>query len=205
MKSNELWLAQLRDPAQRDGALGELRLILHKGLQRGLVETTYTNMPEFEALTEDFVQESLLRILDHLDSFQGESQFTTWAYKIAVRVALTELRRKKWQDYSLEGLTESADKPWQFADGTPTPEQSAERNNALALIQTIIDEELTEKQRIAIQHLFITGMPIEEAARRMEMNRNALYKLVYDARQRLKQKVTERGLTAEQLWQMMGA
>jgi RNA polymerase sigma-70 factor (ECF subfamily) len=40
-------------------------------------------------------------------------------------------------------------------------------------------------------------MPLEEVARRMGTNRNAMYKLLHDARQRLKKKMEEEGLSAE--------
>ncbi|MDH4136346.1 MAG: hypothetical protein OEW09_06480, partial [Anaerolineae bacterium] len=48
-----------------------------------------------------------VKILDGLDSFRGESRFTTWAQKIAVRVAFTELRRHRWRDVSLDEMTGS--------------------------------------------------------------------------------------------------
>ena len=43
----------------------------------------------------------------------------------------------------------------------------------------------------------IHGMPIEEAARKMDMTRNALYKLLHDARLRLKKRMEEEGITAD--------
>jgi RNA polymerase sigma-70 factor (ECF subfamily) len=42
-------------------------------------------------------------------------------------------------------------------------------------------------------------MPLEEAARRMGMNRNALYKLIHDARLRLKRRLEADGLTSQQV------
>jgi RNA polymerase sigma-70 factor (ECF subfamily) len=42
-------------------------------------------------------------------------------------------------------------------------------------------------------------MPLEEVARRMDSNRNALYKLLYDARQRLRRRLEARGLTVEEV------
>ena len=42
-----------------------------------------------QADLEDFVQDALLKILAALDTFRGESLFTTWAQNIAVRVGLT--------------------------------------------------------------------------------------------------------------------
>ncbi|NIR25616.1 MAG: RNA polymerase sigma factor, partial [Gammaproteobacteria bacterium] len=53
----------------------------------------------------------LLRALDHLHTFEGRSKFTTWVHKIAVRVALTELRRKRWEDVSLDEILESSEAP----------------------------------------------------------------------------------------------
>jgi RNA polymerase sigma-70 factor (ECF subfamily) len=61
----------------------------------------------------------------------------------------------------------------------------------------LIEEELTEKQRMAMQAIVIGNMPIDEVARRMETNRNALYKVLHDARKNLKQKLADEGLTPE--------
>ena len=38
---------------------------------------------------EDATQEILIKILTHLDSFRGESAFTSWAYRIASNHLLT--------------------------------------------------------------------------------------------------------------------
>ncbi len=64
-------------------------------------------------------------------------------------------------------------------------------------IERLINEELTEKQRKAMTAISIQGMPIEEVARRMGTTRNALYKLLHDARLRLKQRMAEEGLSTE--------
>jgi len=41
------------------------------------------------------------------------------------------------------------------------------------------------------------GMPLEEVARRMGTNRNALYKLLHDARRRLQKRMIAEGLSAQ--------
>jgi len=51
-----------------------------------------------------------------------------------------------------------------------------------------MDEELTEKQRTALQAVVMRGVPLEVVAERMNTNRNALYKLLHDARKRLKRR-----------------
>ena len=59
-----------------------------------------------------------------------------------------------------------------------------------------IDEELTEKQRRALLAA-MNGMPLEAVADRMNTNRNALYKLLHDARKRLKRRMAAEMLTPQ--------
>ena len=56
----------------------------------------------------------------------------------------------------------------------------------LTRVRTIIEEELTDRQRQALILLGVQDMPIEDAARKLKTNRNALYKLLHDARLRLR-------------------
>jgi len=86
-----------------------------------------------------------------------------------------------------------------MADVGPSPEVSTEQSELLEQVKKIIAEELTDKQRNAIVAIRIHGMPVEEVASRMGMTRNALYKLIHDARLKLKQRMTETGLPPEQV------
>jgi RNA polymerase sigma-70 factor (ECF subfamily) len=200
-RSNEEWLADLSSSGNAlEDALADLRIILLEGLRRGLTDWVSTAGPEFAPLSEDFVQEALLKILSNLGSFAGRSKFTTWAHKITVRVALTELRRKSWKDRSLDDML-SADTPFSrpFAANSPTPERMTERADMLVHLQRIIEEELTPKQREVMLLVPIGGMPISEAADRMGMKRNAMYKLLHDARLRLKKRLEADGLSADDI------
>jgi RNA polymerase sigma-70 factor (ECF subfamily) len=47
-------------------------------------------------------------------------------------------------------------------------------------------------------------MPLEEVARRMGTNRNAMYKLMHDARQRLKKKMEAEGLSPQDVLAAFG-
>src|SRR5918997_1475597 len=98
-RTNEQWLAELRGP-NPDEAIADLYDLLVRGLRVGL--GSYGG--GVDANAEDFAQEALIKITSHLDSFRGESRFTTWAQKIAMNVALTELRRRRWRDVSLQNL-----------------------------------------------------------------------------------------------------
>jgi RNA polymerase sigma-70 factor (ECF subfamily) len=109
-RTNEQWISDLRSPGSaQDEALEDLRVKIRKGLPYSLSKWLTPSDPNFDALADEVVQETLLRVLDHLESFEGRSKFTTWAHKIAVRIALTELRRKRWEDVSLDELVHGDD------------------------------------------------------------------------------------------------
>ena len=142
----------------------------------------------------------MLRVLSRLNTFEGRSQFTTWVHKIAVRIALTELRKRKWRDISLDEIIEEkslSETPRIVSDSGIGPEISTEQRDILTQIERLINEELTEKQRTALTAISIQGMPIGEVAQRMDTSRNALYKLLHDARLRLKQRMADEGLTTD--------
>jgi RNA polymerase sigma-70 factor (ECF subfamily) len=200
-RTNEQWLSDLRESGSRqENALSDLRTIILNGLPYALNKWLPYGSPHLDPLVEESAQETLLRVLDHLDTFEGRSQFTTWVHKIAVRVALTELRRRKWRDISLDDLMERKTSNATIsllADQTSSPETNTEQTDMFEIVSKLISEELTEKQRTAMVAITIHKMPIEEVARRMKTNRNALYKLLHDARLRLKNRLSREGLTPE--------
>lgn len=207
-RTNAQWIADLStSEPDREQALSDLSGIIRRGLPYSLSKYLSTQDPQFEALSDEVVQETLLRVLDHLSSFEGRSKFTTWVHKIAVRIALTELRRKRWQDVSLDELTESREAPASLglmADPTAGPEAAAEQSDLIERIQRIIAEELTEKQRTALLAIGSQGIPMSIVADRMNMNRNALYKLLYDARLKLKLRLAAEGLKPEDVLHVFG-
>jgi len=197
-RSNEEWIAALSQPgAEYDAALEDLRVVLVRGLGYSLADRSNVR----ESDLQDFAQDAILRILNGLDTFRGESRFTTWAHKIAVRVAFTELRRRRWRDVSLDEMTESRDGDAEFipdflADPSIGPEQQVAQQAIVDTLRRLVREELTDKQRQAMQAV-LKGMPMGEVARRMDTNRNALYKLLYDARQRLQKRMVDEGYSAQ--------
>jgi RNA polymerase sigma-70 factor (ECF subfamily) len=207
-RANAEWLIDLRaDAKTRDATLADLRAVIVSGLPYALSSWLKPNDAQFDALAEDVTQETLLKVIKHLDSFEGRSQFTTWVQKIAVRVALTELRRRRWKDVSLDSMTTIAGEetlPTVQSNAAPDPARAAEQSEMMAMVQRMIAEELTEKQRMAIVAARINGIPIEEVARQMGMERNALYKLLHDARVRLKKRMEREGLTPEQVLSAFG-
>jgi RNA polymerase sigma-70 factor (ECF subfamily) len=199
-RTNDEWLTTLQG-AEQEQALADLRTFLVRGLRRALPDVPPQNL-------EDFAQDALVKILDGLNSFRGDSRFTTWALKIAIHVAYTELRRRRWQDVSLQDLTARYDEsdfvPVVLADSTPSPEQRATQQMMFDMVRQMIDEELTERQRQAMVAAVFGGMSLAEVARKMDTNRNALYKLLHDARQRLQKRLLAKGMSVEELMETFG-
>ncbi len=201
-RSNEEWRAQLSGKTPGP-ALADLRGLLLCGLRFALSSYGVT-----ESDLEDFVQDGLLKILQNLSSYRGEALFTTWAQKVCVRVALTELRRRRWRDVSLEDMVAQSRlsdfTPAALADSRPDPSHATTAQMMTAAVLRIIDEELTERQRTAMSAVMHGGAPLQEVAERMGTNRNALYKLLHDGRRRLKRRMEDEGIVLDELLAMFG-
>jgi RNA polymerase sigma-70 factor (ECF subfamily) len=202
-RTNEAWIGALKTPGpDQEAALRELRAVVTKGLPYALSRYLSPSDPSFDALVESTAQEALFRVLEKLDTFEGRSKLTTWAQKIAIRLALTELRRKRWEDISLEGLVDpdqDLDRLGMLAEEIPSPEERTEQADLMERVMRIIREELTDSQQKAIIAIAIRGMPISEVAKQMNTNRNALYKMMHDARIRLRRRMALEGLSPEEV------
>lgn len=189
----ENWVERLQaDGPTRDVALAELRGVLVRGLRR-----SFAKRGGGDAFIEDMAQEALLRILKSLDSYDGRARFTTWSMVIAVRLAISELRRKHFQDVSLDqfaGEQRSNHEP--AAAAGQAPEELDSRARLLTTLKKLVDETLTDKQKTAVQAA-LGGMPAEEIARRLNSNRNAVYKMIHDARQKLRKGMEAAGISAD--------
>ncbi|MGH3146626.1 MAG: RNA polymerase sigma factor, partial [Rubrobacter sp.] len=191
-RNNDQWLAALQGPKSNE-ALEDLRALLMRGLRAALHGRTSGIEPSIE----DFVQDALIKIVGNLDSFRGESRFTTWAHKICVRTAFAEMRRSRWRDVSLEeAIDRQGEGTIAPSDPVVDPEQAVTKGMILADFRRFIDEDLTDRQRKALLAA-LNGMPLEAIADRMGTNRNALYKLLHDARKRLKRRMEVEALSPE--------
>lgn len=195
-RDNATWLMHLRsDGPDQQAALSDLRESLLRGLRRALSERSAVD----ESFLEDAVQDSLLRILDRLDQFEGRSRFLTWATAIAIHVAMSDLRRKRWQDVSLDDVVADTDfAPERAVDADPGPDVQWERNAVHQTLYELIENQLTERQRTALL-AELKGMPQDEIARHLGSNRNAVYKLTHDARRKLRSGLEAAGYTAEEI------
>ncbi len=203
-RSNEHWLQELQSSGEeqlealdtlRDYLLRAILVYLHK--HRG--DLANWSSGDIHQFAEDMSQDALLAIRQKLDTFRGDSKFTTWAYRFAINITAGELRRSRYRDLSLEGVQEQESLLLAevFRDTQNAgPEIATERQAFIDLLSRIIREELTERQRLAILAVHFHERSMQEVAEKMGINRNALYKLLHDARKRIKAQLQERYISS---------
>ena len=210
-RTNEQWLEALRGEGQeQQDALEDLRKRLHRSiyyyLSQDRSDLRDLATKELQAMAGDMAQDSVLRVMDNLDSFRGESRFTTWANKIAVRLAISTLRRARYKNFSLDSLTADGDFLSASAnlvtDAPPNPERAAERDDVMEKIGSGFKDALTDRQYKALVAVALEGVPMDVVAEQMDTNRNALYKLIHDARQKLKAHLEAQGLSTDYMMKL---
>ncbi len=204
-RTNEMWLTELRTGhRQQAAAMEDLRRYLRRGVLGYLRTRSDLNalaQSELQQMSEDFTQDALLKIHDNLDTFKGQSKFTTWASKIAANHTISELRRAKWRDISLDAITEAGTSLQEIlsVDSTPgnNPDTKTERQQVWEVISDVINNDLTERQREALVAARVQNIPITKVADLLETNANNVYKLLHDARNKLKRQLDARGWEAQ--------
>ncbi len=61
------------------------------------------------------------------------------------------------------------------------------------IIREVIERDLTDKQRHVLIMMVFNEVPMDEVVRRLGTNRNAIYKMLHDARRKLKSSLQARG------------
>jgi RNA polymerase sigma-70 factor (ECF subfamily) len=202
-RSNEAWLRDLQGIGRvYDLALADLRDYLMRAvlvyLSRRRDDLAQWSADDLRQFAEDMVQEAILNIEDNLDKFRGDAKFTTWAYSFVINQAAGELRRSRYRDYSFEEIQEEENAFFaalQFEVREASPETRAEQREMAALLLRIIRNELTIRQREAMVMVHFQGQSMEKVAEQLNTSRNTLYKLLFDARQKIKAALNARHLS----------
>ncbi len=205
-RTNEEWLHDLRSqgPEQQE-AINDLREYLLRAVlyffSQNPGDLRHLAREEIAQVAEDLAQDALLTILNHLDEFRGESKFTTWAYRFAINMSLVEARRQRWKNVSLETLLGNGELPdFQFEDeNAANPELSARQQEIWNAVRDVIDHDLTPRQREILTAIAFEDVPMDVVTERLHTNRNAVYKMLHDARSKLKKSLEERGFDVDEI------
>jgi RNA polymerase sigma-70 factor, ECF subfamily len=193
------WLRSLRaEGREHDEAVARLHELLLRAARfevaRRRPALPHLRGGDLDDIAHEAADDALVSVLARLDSFQGASRFTTWAYKFALLEAAVKLRRRAWQGRELPLEPES----WALFSGTGlVPDEEAERRELLTELRRGVESALTPHQRRVLVALALNGVPIDVLAERLETTRGALYKTLHDARRKLRGYLEEQGLSID--------
>ena len=189
------WLQMLAGtgPA-REAALARLHEMLLR-IARGEVGRRAPRLqlsgPELDDLAHHAAADALIAITGKLGQFRGESRFTTWAYKFAIFEVSAKIGRHFWRHPDVRLDAEDWDRlPTRFGFD---PAQEAEWRDLLAALRRAVEEELTARQRSVFVALVLNGVPLDALVLELGSNRNAFYKVLFDARRKLRAALAANG------------
>ena len=213
-RTNEQWLNDLNASGEKqEAAIIDLRDLLLRAtlyfFNRNLGD--FANMTRDKILhtAEDCAQDALIAIMSHLSDFRGDSRFTTWAYKFAINFSLMTARREYWKGKPFEELSSLDGKMlFEWAGDQSfglTPDQSILQEEISHILREVIERDLTEKQRQVLILMVFNEVPMDEVVQQLGTNRNAIYKMLHDARRKLKSRLQARGFEVQELLAMFRA
>jgi RNA polymerase sigma-70 factor (ECF subfamily) len=202
-RTNADWVAALKSGGvEQTAALSDLSTYLRRAamyaLRRHRAAVGSLSSSQVAQLAEDCAQESVVAILAHLDEFRGASRFTTWAFAFAVNAALVVARRERWRQVPLEEVLEAAglDPRRRSGEAEINPHRRAAEVELMTAVLEAIERDLSERQRSVLRAVVFEEVPLDEVARYWNSNRNAVYKVLHDARRKLKAVLGQRGFGA---------
>jgi RNA polymerase sigma-70 factor (ECF subfamily) len=187
------WLASLRD-VRRDEAIGRLHDLLLRAARSEIRRRNTGGQitgPEVDDLAHQAAADAVLLITDRIDEFRGESRFTTWAYKFVVFEVSTKLGRHFWKHRRVS----SAVVEWDCLPDRlgSRPADAAEFLDLIAAVRSAADTCLTPRQREVFIAIVVEGIPLDALVTRLGSSRNAIYKVMFDARQKLHKELVNGG------------
>lgn len=119
----------------------------------------------------DMAQDAIIKVYKSLKSFRGDSNFSTWFYRIVTNTCIDAIRKmKKIKTYSLdkEFETENGNYSFEIADNKYLPERLYEVKEKKELVQAALNK-MAEKYRTVVVLRDIQGFTYEEIS---EMTQN---------------------------------
>ncbi len=189
------WLVALRSSGRdREQAIdrlhGLLLRIARKEAHRRSSRLTLAG-PELDDVAHQAAADALLAIVGKLDQFRGESRFTTWAYRFVILEVSSKLGRHFWRQPTVAMDAEDWDRlPDRFG---LDPGEQAQWGELVAALRRAVDSELTPRQRLVFVAIVQNGVPLDALVAELGTNRNAVYKMMFDARRKLRASLVANG------------
>jgi RNA polymerase sigma-70 factor (ECF subfamily) len=193
------WVRALAGPgAAREAALARLHELLVR-IARGEVARRGPRLaitgPELDDLAYQAAADALVAISGKLGQFRGESRFTTWAYKFVIFEVSAKIGRHFWRHPAVPLDAEDWERlPARFG---VDPAHQAEWGDLAAAVRRAVDAELTPRQREVFVAIVVNGVPLDTLVIHLGSSRNAIYKMLFDARRKLRAALAANGYLSD--------
>jgi RNA polymerase sigma-70 factor (ECF subfamily) len=194
------WVCRLSTDAgaRRQQAEGELHARLLRialaEVRRRSASTPVVGQ-ELTDVAHQAADDAMLAILAKLPGFRGESRFMTWAYRFVILEVSSKLGRHYWRNPPV-ALDAGQ---WELLPDRLgiDPAAHAESAGILAEVRRVIDDELTGHQRQIFTAIVVDQIPLDALAEKLGLRRNAIYKVIFDARRKIRRALVAKGYLEE--------
>ncbi len=175
--------------AARDGDAASFEVLVQR--RQGKILRLAQSFTHNLADAEEVTQNSFLLAFRRLDSFHGDSRFSTWLARIAINQSLIALRRRRTREVSLDAPPDErgASSAFEVDDPRPTPEErlfdGETRDHVAAAVAR-----LKPAFRDAIEVHYFQENSTEESARILRLSNEALKTRLHRARRKLREILT---------------
>lgn len=151
--------------------------------------------PELDDVAHQAADDAMVAVLAKLGDFRGESRFITWAYRFVILEVSSKLGRHYWRN---PPVALDAGQWERLPDRLGIdPARVAESAGILAEVRRVVDDELTGHQRRVFVAIVVDGIPLDALAARLGLGRNAIYKVIFDARRKIRRALVATGYLDE--------
>jgi RNA polymerase sigma-70 factor, ECF subfamily len=174
-----------------DAGYARLHPLLLRFARQELARRAWIRGPELDDLAYQATADAIVAIRRRLPEFRGESRFLTWACKFVLFEVAKKSGRHFWRTPHTPMDAEDWDRlPDRFG---LDPTRESESRELLAALRRAVDEVLTEHQRRVFVARILNDIPLDALAEELGSSRNAIYKTLYDARRKLRERLVAGG------------
>ena len=137
---------------------------------------------------EDLTQDVFINAFQSLAGFRGNSEFSTWLYRITVNISINQLNRNKHRTF-LQFTGDLLQNLFNIESGNRNPHQEMEKTEQDAAIRKAIDS-LPDKQRTAFVLSKYDDLPQKEIATIMQCSEGSVEQLLQRAKTNLQKKLS---------------
>lgn len=170
---------------------------------QNMVYTVCLRVAKDADLAADLAQEVFMKVYRALPSFRGESELSTWIYRIAYNTAVSEIAKARYR-YEVIGTEIQEESAASESDSAPAGEGGAavfaaptqldelERQDRMELVERLI-ELLNPDQRMVVTLYYQAERSYREIARIMDVPIGTVKTLLFRAKERMRRLIVDVG------------